>query len=88
MILKAVPCVRCGEYTNTYGRQVVLTWTQNPNGICRLHPIERDDIVDVDLGHFGRRTAEVIFPADPTGQVLLRSVEGYVFRSPLSTVSL
>lgn len=88
MILKAVPCERCGTYTNQYGREVTVTWTQNPSGICRLHPIEEGDIVDVNLGAYGYRTAEVVFPADGTGHVLLRSVEGYVFRSPLSTVSL
>jgi hypothetical protein len=91
MILQAVPCERCGTYTNAYGRQVVLTWTQNPSGICRLHPIEKGDLVDVDLGANGYRTAEVIFPDDGMGNVVLRPIIGqakHTFSAPRSTVSL
>jgi hypothetical protein len=88
MILKAVPCERCGTYTNSYGRKVVLTWTQNPSGICRLHPVERGDLVEVDMGVHGYRTAEVVFPADGAGNVILRSVQGKIFSAGKSTVSL
>jgi hypothetical protein len=88
MILKAVPCERCGIYVNKWGRKVVVTWTQNASGICRLHPIEKGDLVDVDLGRYGSRLAEVIYPADGAGNALLRSVEGYIFSAEVSTVSL
>ena len=88
MILKAVPCERCGTYTNQYGREVTVTWTQNPSGICRLHPIERGDLVDVNMGTQGYASAEVVFPGDGTGNVILRSVQGAIFSAPRTRVSL
>jgi hypothetical protein len=88
MILKAVPCERCGTYTNNYGREVTVTWTQNASGICRLHPVVKGDLVDVDLGFFGVRSAEVVYAHDGAGNTLLRSVEGYVFSAPRDKVSL
>jgi len=84
VILKAVPCEKCGTYTNRWGRQVVLTWTQNASGICRLHPIERGDLVDVD----GGMLAEVILPADSAGNMILRGVQGQRFNAEISRVSL
>jgi len=88
MAWKSVPCERCGTVTDQYGRKVTVTWTQNPSGICRLHPVEKGDLVDVNMGAQGYETAEVIFSGDGTGNVILRSVDGYVFSSPRAMVTL